>query len=270
MQGSDEAVTGARLGMEEAVTGARLDARLIDTYDGTGDVVEWYTQASLLCEYRGVSVAEVLPLRLKGGAFAVWSQLPAKDRRSVDALRDSLYTAFGMDDYAAHAAFMARTLQPGESVDVYLASLRRYADLFGGTTDRQLAAAFVNGLPAAASDTVRAGARAEKLDLASVLARARAVLGNEPVQAAVAAAHGGQQQQTSGGRRQQRSGGHRQHHSGGQQLQASDGQQLQSRRPPYVRRCWTCGDAGHLMAECPQGSGNAPGATPAPAQSPRQ
>ena len=82
VQGSDEAVTGARLGMEEAVTGARLDARLIDTYDGTGDVVEWYTQASLLCEYRGVSVAEVLPMRLKGGAFAVWSQLPAKDRRS--------------------------------------------------------------------------------------------------------------------------------------------------------------------------------------------
>lgn len=218
-------------GSEEATVtmGARLDARLIDTYDGTGDVVEWYTQASLLCEYRGVPVTDVLPLRLKGGAFAVWSQLPTKDRRSADTVKDALFTAFAMDDCAAYSAFVARTLQPGESVDVFLASLRRYADLFGGASDRQLAAAFVNGLPAAVSDAVRAGARAEKLDLGSVLARARAVLGNERVQA-VAAARG-------------------------------DGHRRQPTRSPYPRRCWTCGEVGHLSATCPRRSGNAAGAT---------
>ena len=234
---TQEASTGCRL--EEApATG--LDARLIDVFDGTGDVVEWYTQTALLCEYRGVPVTDVLPLRLKGGAFAVWSQLPVADRRSADTVKDALFTAFAMDDYAAHAAFMARTLQPGESVDVYLATLRRYAALFGGVTDRQLSAAFVNGLPAAVSDTVRAGARAEKLSLASTVARARAVLGKEPVQAAAAA--------------------------------RVDGQQRQQTRSLRFRRvtCWACGERGHLAAACPRRAGNGAGATPAPAQFPEQ
>ncbi|KAF0303839.1 hypothetical protein FJT64_024259 [Amphibalanus amphitrite] len=167
--------------MAETPTDARLDVRLIDAYDGTTDVVEWYSQAELLCEYRGASLAQVLPMRLKGGAFAVWSQLPAEERCCVESVRDALFAAFAMDDYAAHAAFTARTLEPGESVDVYLASLRRYAALFGGVSERQLAAAFVNGLPPSIGDTVRAGARAEKLTLASTLARARAVLGNNQV-----------------------------------------------------------------------------------------
>ncbi|XP_043223552.1 uncharacterized protein LOC122382380 [Amphibalanus amphitrite] len=173
--------------MAETPTDARLDVRLIDAYDGTTDVVEWYSQAELLCEYRGASLAQVLPMRLKGGAFAVWSQLPAEERCCVESVRDALFAAFAMDDYAAHAAFTARTLEPGESVDVYLASLRRYAALFGGVSERQLAAAFVNGLPPSIGDTVRAGAKAEKLTLASTLARARAVLGNNQVRTAAAA-----------------------------------------------------------------------------------
>ncbi|XP_043200350.1 uncharacterized protein LOC122369575 [Amphibalanus amphitrite] len=150
--------TGAVVqGSEQVRIGAGLDPRLIDEYDGSGDVVEWHTQASLLCEYRGVSAAEVLPMRLKGGAFAVWSQLSAVDRRSATATRDALFKAFAMDDFAAHTAFVARRLEPGESADVFLASLRRYAALFGGVTDRQLVAAFVNGLPASVADTIRAG-----------------------------------------------------------------------------------------------------------------
>ncbi|KAF0314207.1 hypothetical protein FJT64_015311 [Amphibalanus amphitrite] len=152
--------TGAVVqGSEQVRIGAGLDPRLMDEYDGSGDVVEWHTQASLLCEYRGVSAAEVLPMRLKGGAFAVWSQLSAVDRRSVTATRDALFKAFAMDDFAAHTAFVARRLEPGESADVFLASLRRYAALFGGVTDRQLVAAFVNGLPASVADTIRAGTR---------------------------------------------------------------------------------------------------------------
>ena len=226
-------------GSEEARMGAGLDPRLIDVYDGSGDVVEWYTQASLLCEYRGVPVADVLPMRLKGGAFAVWSQLSAADRRSATAVRDALYKAFAMDDFAAHTAFVARRLEPGESVDVFLASLRRYAALFGGVTDRQLAAAFVNGLPASVADTIRAGARSEQLSLDSTVSRARAVLGNDQTQAVAAATRA-----------------------------RSDGQQRrqQPRRPPRPRRCWTCGSESHLAAACPNASGDAS----ARAQSPRE
>ena len=260
-------------GSEEALSSARLDVRLIDAYDGTSDIVEWYTQTALLCEYRGVSVADVLPMRLKGGAFAVWSQLPAEDRRSEDAVRDALFTAFAMDDYAALEAFSARTLQPGESVDVYLASLRRYATLFGSVSDRQLAAKFVNGLPPSVSETVRAGARAEKLTLAGTLARARAVLGNERSQAVAAAARddGGRPAElepvaavAAGCRcRCSCSGGNGGGGGGG------GGRPYRGRYPGQTRHCWTCGDANHLSAACPRRPGNAPGATPAPAQRPQ-
>ncbi|KAF0308959.1 hypothetical protein FJT64_019886 [Amphibalanus amphitrite] len=52
-----------------------FDVRLIPEYDGSADVVEWFSRAELLCQLRGVAVETVLPLRLSGGAFSVWSQL---------------------------------------------------------------------------------------------------------------------------------------------------------------------------------------------------
>ena len=42
---------------------------------------------------------------------------------------------------------MTRRLQPGETVDVFLAELRRLAVPFGGLIDKMLACAFVGGLP---------------------------------------------------------------------------------------------------------------------------
>ena len=221
----------------------------------------------------------------------------------MDAVKDALFTAFAMDDYAAHTAFVTRRLLPGESVDVYLASLRRYATLFGSVTDRQLAAAFVNGLPADVSGAVRASARAEKLTLAGTLARARAVIGNEQTQAAAAAAvatssgEGGWSQgpvpaaaaaascsccSGGAGGRHQRSvqtaaaaatscsccgcGARGPRHA--QASPGGGGRRQSGRQPRPARHCWRCGDPGHLVVACPSGSGNGVGATPAPAQPP--
>ena len=61
-----------------------------------------------------------VPLPLSGGAFAVWSQLPARDRSSILAVRSALFAAFALDQLAAFEAFSDRKLQPGESPDVYL------------------------------------------------------------------------------------------------------------------------------------------------------
>ena len=59
--------------------------------------------------------------------------------------------------------------------------------MFGGVPERALACAFVAGLPDDIRRTVRAGCRAEDLDLADVLTRARAVLSDESVAAGAAA-----------------------------------------------------------------------------------
>ena len=113
-----------------AVPSAPFDARLIPEFDGTEDVVSWLARAEMLCQLRGVAAETVIPLRLAGGAFHVWSQLPAASRCSLTAVRDALQAAFALDEYAAYEAFAARRLMPGESADVFLADLRRLAALF--------------------------------------------------------------------------------------------------------------------------------------------
>ena len=225
--------------------GPPFDARLIPEYGGGPDVVEWLQRTELLCQLRGVPVMSVLPLRLTGGAFAVWSQLPDASRGSLDAVRDALFTAFALDEHAAYEAFSVRRLRPGEAVDVYLADLRRLAALFGGIPERGLCCAFVAGLPEAVRQSLRAGSRAEGLNLASVLVRARALLSDERASASAAAA---------------------------QRDQPAPARQPRERRLHGPRCCWACGQPGHFAAACPRRlTGNAAGEdAPAPVSSPRR
>ena len=211
-----------------------FDARVIAEFDGTGDVVEWLSRAELLCQHRGVDAAAIIPLRLTGGAFAVWAQLPDDSRGSLAAIRAGLYQAFALDQHAAYEAFTTRRLRSGESADVFLADLQRLAELFGGVPERALTCAFVAGLPESVRQMVRAGSRAEGLDLASVVARARAVLSDERVAAAAAAAARPAPLAPAPSR---------------QQLSAQEGPSRRAGRP---RRCWSCGEIGHMSFSCPR------------------
>lgn len=243
------AAAPAVIAHQPAATAPAMDARLIPEYDGTGDVVSWLMRAEMLCQLKGVAAEAVIPLRLAGGAFHVWSQLPATDRCSLEAVRGALYSAFALDQYAAYEAFAARRLMPGEAADVFLADLRRLATLFGGLPDRALVCAFVAGLPDTVRQTIRAGSRAEGSDLTTVLARARAVLSDERFSAAAVPRRA-----------------------------AAPPSDLRS-EPPRVRppralrqlRCWTCGEPGHIAARCQRQPGNeAGGGGSAPPSSPAQ
>lgn len=224
-----------------------FDVRLIPEYDGTTDVVEWMTRAEMLCQLRGVVFESVLPLRLTGGAFAVWSQLPLSSRGSLADVRDALYAAFALDQYAAYEAFTARRLRPSESADVFLADLRRLSALFGGIPERALACAFVAGLPEDVRRTIRAGSRAEGLDLSSVLARARSVLSDVRTAAVGVSQISPPAPQTS---------------------QSPAPSPAPPRGTRWPRRCWSCGQTGHLAAACPQKGNDAGGGVSAPASSP--
>jgi len=74
----------------------------------------------------GRRLEAILPLRLSGLALVV-SHIPATSNCSLKAVRDALYAAFALDQYAVYEAFITRRLQPGESADVFLADLRRLA-----------------------------------------------------------------------------------------------------------------------------------------------
>ena len=65
------------------------------------------------------------------GAFAVFQQLKEEDKRDFNWIKGALYTAFAADGFMAFDQFVEQQLHHGESVDVYLAELRRLSVLFG-------------------------------------------------------------------------------------------------------------------------------------------
>ena len=111
-----------------------MELRLIPEFSGdaTQNVVEWLEKAELVCNLRGIAHLEsVIPLRLTGGAFAFYQQLPDADKRDSGKITKALRTAFAVDSFTAYEQFVGRRLQPGERVDVFLAELRRLAVPFG-------------------------------------------------------------------------------------------------------------------------------------------
>ncbi|CDW59529.1 hypothetical protein TTRE_0000786501, partial [Trichuris trichiura] len=82
-----------------------LDLRLIPEYDGTAkqSIAEWLEKVELVCKLRGIdNIAEVIPLRLTDGAFAVYLQLSDDERKSPPRLKDALLAAFAVDPYDAY------------------------------------------------------------------------------------------------------------------------------------------------------------------------
>ena len=79
-----------------------MDLRLIQEFSGDGsvNVIEWLEKAELVCALRGITRLEaVLPLRLTGGAFAVYQQLTAEDKADSGKIKFALKTAFAVDAF---------------------------------------------------------------------------------------------------------------------------------------------------------------------------
>lgn len=237
------------------VAAMSFDARLIPEFDGSTDVVEWFTRAELLCQLRGAAPESHLPLRLAGDAFVVWQGMESQHRFSLDAIRQALYAAFALDQFAAYERFESRRLEPGESPDVYVADLRRLAELFGGMSDRSLVCKFVAGLPEPVRHTVRASSRADSLDLTAALVMTRALLSDGRAQLAAAGV---------ADRRRLRSTMRPQSEAGmPSERPAVEAHAAATATAPAGvrrrRRCWTCGSVEHLAAGCPRRSGNSAG-----------
>ena len=214
-----------------------FDARSIPEYNGSTSITEWWEQAALLCDLRGVSLMAVLPTRLRVGAFAVWSRMPAATRHDLNAVKAKLFKAFALDPFAAYDAISPRRPRHGEAADVYLADLQQHAELMGGLSEAAVAIIFVHGLPDAVQAAVRDSLDGS-LDLERVLDRARSVLSRAATAEAAAATFA---------------------------AAAARPTPAGQPRPRPRARCWTCGAIGHLAAACPRrqepsgASGNAAG-----------
>lgn len=126
-----------------------FDLKLIPEFNGSIErtVAECLDRLELVYKPRKISdVASVIPLRLPGGAFAVYQEL-AESENSSEKVKEALLAAFATDQYVAYEPFITRKLCSSETPDVYLAELRVLASLLGGISDKALACAFVAGLP---------------------------------------------------------------------------------------------------------------------------
>ncbi|KFD56888.1 hypothetical protein M514_02145 [Trichuris suis] len=164
-------------GIREALGTTKLfDLKLIPEFDARG---EWLEKLELVCELSGVAdTAQVIPLRLTGGAFAVYQQMTPEDRKQSKKIKETLLAAFAVDRFVAYRQLTTRKLRSDESIDVFLAGLRRLSSLAGGASESLLGCVFVAGLPEHVQGALWADVRMEDLNLCQLLARAKAVLAN--------------------------------------------------------------------------------------------
>jgi len=257
--------------MEERTSVAGAELRLIPEFGGGGsqDVDEWLDKAELVCELRGISRPEtVIPLRLTGGAFAVYQQLPSDDKKDFSKIKQALRTAFAADSFLAYEQLIARKLQPGETVDVFLAELRKLATSLGGLSDKVLSCAFVAGLPDAVRQLLRASCRMDTLTIEQLLARARAIMSEETdVVAAV------RTEVTSSRKSKEIASGFvcfecnlPNHLAKDCLLRRKTSTAARGGRGRGEIKCYRCGGPGHIASSCPgKGIGERPSA---PASSP--
>ena len=251
------------MGKEDSTDTLTMDLRLIPEFDGAGQAVaEWLEKLELVCRLRGVTKLEdVVPLRLTGGAFSVYQQLSNTDKGSYDKIKAALTSAFAVDKFIAYEQFVGRRLRDGESVDVYMADLRRLAELFGGIPDAGLSCAFVAGLPDSARHVLRAGSRLEEMDTNQILTRARAVLAEENLGAGAASVCNQHRATSTTAGVLCRACNQPNHYA--HSCLARRGWRRGGRGNV---RCYGCGQPGHLASSCP---GNDEGeATQAPVPSP--
>lgn len=184
----------------------------------------------MMCQLKGVEVMAVVPLRLAGGAFTVWSQLQPEERQNAQKTKSALYAAFGKDKYAAWSEFRNRRLRLNESPDVFLAELRKLAESVGNVSEDVLECAFVTGLPNDISEDVQSRATAEKLNLEGMVAMARMIIKRKREVNEVCC-------QASTDRKMVGDG----NVNGGQR-------RLREREA----KCYICGQTGHLCRLCPR------------------
>lgn len=124
---------------------------VVKPFSGNVDFAEWVSKFELACELRNFNDGrhKLLPMFLEGPAFAVYKQLTDRQRGDYDELRDCLLGAFSENCFAAYNTLQSRKLQVRESVDVYLADLKRLMTLCekGSVPPGMLRCAFVAGLP---------------------------------------------------------------------------------------------------------------------------
>ena len=145
-----------------------FDVWLIPEFSGAATdmpIVELVENVELVCELCAMkNVKRVLPLRLRGGALAIYRQLSAEHTADEEQIKQALITVYTADAFNAYDQFVTRQLRPGGTVDEFFAELWRLAQLVGGPLpEHWLMCAFVSGLPQHVKHLLRASSKMETM-----------------------------------------------------------------------------------------------------------
>ena len=141
-------------------------------------IVEWLEQVEMICELSDKErVERILPLRLKDGTLTVYWQLTKERRADIEEIKYALTTAFALYVFVAFDQFTMLRLCDGETVDKFLATLKRLALQVGEMPpEKWIACMFVAGLPQPVRQQLQALAQMDTMTLDLLHARAWAIL----------------------------------------------------------------------------------------------
>ena len=113
-----------------------------------------------------------LPLFLSGGALAVYTRLSAETQKSYQKIKAAMTEAFSIDSATAYSTLIERRLLQSETVDEYMADLKRLCKLVDkDVSEKWIRSAFIHGLPEDAKKELITSQES----LEKVVARARAL-----------------------------------------------------------------------------------------------
>jgi len=213
---------------------------IIKVYDGESDFSEWLKKLQLVAKLQNVTdLVSFLPLFMSGGAFAVYEGLDDKVKTDFVKLNSALRKAFSENRFDAYDQFVNRRLEVGESVDVYVADLKRLAALVAdGLSSTWIQCAMVRGLPSEMQMQLKAACQFDKLSLSETLERCRLLVTTTEEVGMVAQS-----------KRGWKSSKERVCFSCG-----SSSHFIKACPKNQKRACFRCGELSHLAASCPAAS----------------
>jgi hypothetical protein len=158
---------------------------LIKQFNGVDDFSAWLRKFELVARLQKVSELELfMPLFLNDGALAVYESLSENVKSDYGKLKQSLTKAFSVNKFTAFDMLCERKLNVGESVDVYIADLRRLTGLVSQATDNEdwLQCLFIRGLPDVVRRQLMAACKLEDMSIDDIVCRTRSLIQVEPVE----------------------------------------------------------------------------------------